>query len=318
MINEQPEKGQEIELNFLDVLNTIRRRFLLILLVVVVFVFGSILRLQDIEPIYKSTATLLVQAPNTSAQDDPFANFSMSELWKETYVEMIKGDPVIKETVKRIYYPVFTVGQIRGSLSVEAIKDTLLLKVSSLNTNKGYAKKIVDTVCEVFIEKTADLYKSNIQASTKKLEKNINDIDLKIQNLQKEISETTLSKQQNTFKQEELKKLYELKSILDEQLSRQIINEQQIMPAVKVYQDGTIPTAPSNMKDSFTISIAAILGLFIGLLLAFLLEFLDDTIKTEDDIKRISNLRVLGVIPRFGLKNDSSYYSPYSQGKYYK
>jgi succinoglycan biosynthesis transport protein ExoP len=61
-----------------------------------------------------------------------------------------------------------------------------------------------------------------------------------------------------------------------------------------------------------------VLGLFIGLLLAFLLEYLDDTIKTEEDVKRVSNIRVLGVIPRFGLKADSSYYYPYSQGKYYK
>jgi capsular polysaccharide biosynthesis protein len=318
MVNEQQDQVLEGEINLSDIWNTLRRRFLLIVLVVVVFVFASILRLQDIEPVYKSTATLLVQAPSNSSQSFPLPDYSISERWTQTYAEMLQGEPVLKETAKRIYYPVFTVSQIKGSLTVEAVRNTLLLKVHYIDKNKTYAKKIVDTICEVFIEKTSDIYKASIQASTKKLEKNILDIEQKIEQLQKELTDGALTPQQISFKQDELKRLYELKSILDEQLSKQIINEQQVMPSVKVYQDGTIPSSPSNKQGSLTVTIAAVLGLFLGLLLAFLLDYLDDTIKTEEDIKRISNQRVLGVIPRFGLKNDSPYYYTYSQDKYYK
>ena len=45
---------------------------------------------------------------------------------------------------------------------------------------------------------------------------------------------------------------------------------------------------------------AAALGLVIGLLLAFLLEYLDDTLKTADDVERYTSLPVLGAIPTVG------------------
>ncbi|MBI2941981.1 MAG: hypothetical protein HYY04_16245 [Chloroflexi bacterium] len=42
---------------------------------------------------------------------------------------------------------------------------------------------------------------------------------------------------------------------------------------------------------------AGVLGLVIGAVLAFLLEFLDDTIKTTAEVERYTNLSLLGVIP---------------------
>jgi capsular polysaccharide biosynthesis protein len=41
----------------------------------------------------------------------------------------------------------------------------------------------------------------------------------------------------------------------------------------------------------------AILGLVLGLLLAFILEYLDDTIKTSEDVERFAGLTTLGLIP---------------------
>jgi capsular polysaccharide biosynthesis protein len=315
---ENEEQILEGEISLTDIWNTIRRRFILIILVLVVCVFASVLYLQNIVEEFTSTATLLVQTPSSTIQSSPFPDYSNSERWTQTYAEMLKGEPILIETAKRIYYPRKTKDQIKKSLTVEAVRNTLLLKVSYTDISRTVAKRVVDTVSEVFIEKTSDLYKSNIQASTKKLEDNITSIENQIEAINKDLYEKSLSPEDILLKQNEREKLYNIKSILDEQLSKQIITEQQLTPSVKVYQEGTTPTSPSNKKDTLTISIAAVLGLFLGLLLAFLLEYLDDTIKTEEDIKRVTNQRVLGVIPRFGLKAENSYYYPYSQGKYYK
>ena len=45
---------------------------------------------------------------------------------------------------------------------------------------------------------------------------------------------------------------------------------------------------------------AGALGLVVGLLLAFLLEYLDDTLKTAEDVERYTSLAVLGTIPSVG------------------
>jgi capsular polysaccharide biosynthesis protein len=41
----------------------------------------------------------------------------------------------------------------------------------------------------------------------------------------------------------------------------------------------------------------AILGLVLGVLLAFVLEYLDDTLKSSGDVERFTGLTTLGVIP---------------------
>jgi len=61
-------------------------------------------------------------------------------------------------------------------------------------------------------------------------------------------------------------------------------------PAVPV----PIPVAP---KTKTNVAIALVLGLLVGGGLAFLLEYLDDSLKTEEDIKRVLDLPVLSVIP---------------------
>jgi capsular polysaccharide biosynthesis protein len=88
-------------------------------------------------------------------------------------------------------------------------------------------------------------------------------------------------------------------------LADEFVNQQQIL------------MAPVNPTDRIEVSIldrptpgelfypktrqfalaAAALGLVIGLLLAFLLEYLDDTLKTADDVERFASLSVLGAIP---------------------
>src|SRR6185369_7387994 len=54
------------------------------------------------------------------------------------------------------------------------------------------------------------------------------------------------------------------------------------------------PVGPARMK---TILVAFVLSLLVGVGLAFLLDFLDDTIKTVDDVDRYINLPALALIP---------------------
>jgi len=50
-------------------------------------------------------------------------------------------------------------------------------------------------------------------------------------------------------------------------------------------------------KQYLIVLAGIISGLIIGIITAFILEFLDDRIKTEDDIRKISNLPLMGSIP---------------------
>src|SRR5215212_597316 len=57
------------------------------------------------------------------------------------------------------------------------------------------------------------------------------------------------------------------------------------------------PGRPSQPRPTLTAGAAGVLGLVLGLVLAFALEFLDDTLKTTDDVQRVLGLTTIGLIP---------------------
>ena len=79
---------------------------------------------------------------------------------------------------------------------------------------------------------------------------------------------------------------------------------------VNVLAEAEMAEKPSPVKPNpkLNIAIAAVVGLMIGVGIAFLLEYLDTTMKTEEDIEEVLQLPVLGLIspiPDEELKNTS-------------
>lgn len=70
---------------------------------------------------------------------------------------------------------------------------------------------------------------------------------------------------------------------------------------VQVIDRAVLPERPVKPRIKLNIAIAGVLGLFIGVGLAFLLDFMDTSIKTKDEVEEILGLPVLGQIPDFDL-----------------
>ncbi len=66
---------------------------------------------------------------------------------------------------------------------------------------------------------------------------------------------------------------------------------------VQVIDEAQVPDIPIKPRPSLNMVIAGVLGLMVSIFLVFLLEYLDSTIKTPDDIERYLNLPVIGTIP---------------------
>ncbi|MGL5257505.1 MAG: YveK family protein [Proteocatella sp.] len=76
----------------------------------------------------------------------------------------------------------------------------------------------------------------------------------------------------------------------------------EVMRILKVNNVETIDKAipmekPINVKTTLNLAISMILGLMMGVFVAFVLEYMDNTIKTESDIEKYFDLPVLGLIP---------------------
>ncbi|NLY78042.1 MAG: hypothetical protein GX080_08190 [Tissierellia bacterium] len=66
---------------------------------------------------------------------------------------------------------------------------------------------------------------------------------------------------------------------------------------IQVIDEARVPDKPIKPRPMLNMAIAGVLGLMIGVFITFLLEFLDNTIKTPDDVERHLELPVIGTIP---------------------
>lgn len=74
---------------------------------------------------------------------------------------------------------------------------------------------------------------------------------------------------------------------------------------VNILSEADVPEdlSPVSPKPLLNIAIAFVVGLMLGVGLAFLIEYFDNTIKTEQDIEKYLELPVLGVITTFDMED---------------
>lgn len=77
----------------------------------------------------------------------------------------------------------------------------------------------------------------------------------------------------------------------------QNVKDIMLVENVQIIDKAQVPDKPVSPRPKLNIAIAGVLGLMAGVFLAFLLEYLDNTIKTPEDVKRYLGLPVIGTIP---------------------
>ena len=65
---------------------------------------------------------------------------------------------------------------------------------------------------------------------------------------------------------------------------------------VQVLDDAIVPTSHIKPRPKLNMAIAGVLGMMISIFVVFLLEYLDSTIKTPEDIEKYLGLSVIGTI----------------------
>ena len=86
---------------------------------------------------------------------------------------------------------------------------------------------------------------------------------------------------------------------------------------IRIVDRADIPISPSSPKKLRNILLALFLGLFGGVGLALLMEYLDNSVKSVEDVERYSGLPTLGVVPPFGENSKAyGYYYAYISEEY--
>jgi len=83
---------------------------------------------------------------------------------------------------------------------------------------------------------------------------------------------------------------------------------------IRIVDPAEVPDIPIRPRRSLNLVISSIAGLLLGVALAFLQEYMDDSVKSLEDVGRYLNVPSLGVIPKLESVSARALYGVYGRG----
>jgi len=246
-------------------------------------------------PIYQATAMLVVtQGAGATSTDTAYADILTSERLASTYARLLVSRPVLQETARRLGIESEPLGD---AVTVSSVRDTQLLEVSVEGPNPELIAQIGNVLPAVFIEQNQELMLGRMSESKASLEREIANVEGDIARTQEALNaatddtqrirlETSLAQYRSTYSN----------IVFSYQQIR--LAEAQATDNIVVAEPAEVPLRPIRPRTMTNTLLAAVVGAMIAVGAAFLIEYLDDTIKTPDDVARVSGLSTLGAIAR--------------------
>jgi capsular exopolysaccharide synthesis family protein len=229
-------------------LRLLRRWWLALLLVMLVFALPAYQYTRSQPHIYRATATVFVNqtaAPGSVTYSDALLNQQLVK----TYSRMAEQPVVLAEVAGRLQLSL-SAGRLAGMVSVSPVRDTQLFEVAVTGRDPALIRDIANTTAQVFID------------------------------------------QQNAFLP----------------AGQQASGLRMAQPAL----EPVVPIGPHPVRNAV---LAALLGLFVAAGVISLLEYLDDTVKTPEDLEKIASLATLGAVARIPKADARRYGQLVTNGK---
>jgi succinoglycan biosynthesis transport protein ExoP len=294
-----PESGTR-ELELRDYIGVLRRRKGIIALAVAVVVGAALIVSYLKTPIYEATSEVLVR-PRTSQQIlTPNANQNQggdAQRAIDTEIKVLQSRTVEQAVRKEL-------GRV-PSVSASGAGQTDVISVSVRSTNAQQAARDANTYARTYLEVRRNQAVDDFLSAGQEVQAKIVDLQHQIDALPAASPrpDPNVDAQRQSFEQQQA-------------YYRQQLDQLQVAAQISQSGGGQVvsrATTPSSPVEPNTIRnglIALALGLLLGVGLAFLREYLDDSIRTKEDLERASDgLPVVGLIPAVAVwKNQNAPY----------
>ncbi len=255
---------------------------------------------KSMTPIYSASSRYLIDEAPGSGSSNEYSQLLTEQKLAQTYVEIATARPVIEETIIRLGLP-YSVNNLRNMVSVRAPADTQILIVTVEDPDPQRAANIANTVGEVFIDlnqaRESLRYAEPIntwQARMDSIAVDIADIERAMSDLgEAESAEqlAILARLQTDLNEAQIRYTDAFNS-LNELQQDQAKESSNIVP-IESAKASTIPISPRTMTNTI---LAVFAGIFAAVGFVFLIEYLDDTVKNQEQVLSDTGLSSLGAI----------------------
>jgi non-specific protein-tyrosine kinase len=251
-------------------------------------------------PVYQASTKLLVNQSSTSNQVNlAYQDILMSQQLARTYANLLSDRPVVEETARRLNLPTDqkTVARLQSGISVTPIRDTQLMEVRVEGENPELITLIANTLPEVFIERNQQLQLGRVMGLKTSVENEIANVQEDIARTQNSLADATDDVQRQRYEASLAQYRSTLSSLVNNYQQIRLA-EAQATNNLIVVKPAVAPQTPIRPRTTTNVLRAAVVGAMIAIGAAFLIEYLDDTVKSPDDVTRVSGLSTLGAIAR--------------------
>ncbi len=273
----------------------------LIILAVVLSGAAAYLVSSQMTPVYQATTAILInQAPSTRSSD--YASLLTSERLTQTYSQLLTKRPVLQGVVDALqqdYNVLIDIEDLNGAIDVNPVQDTQIIEIKVRHTNPVLAAQIANELVAVFSRTIQDTQSARYAETKNSLQQQLEDLGQRIEAdslaLQNLDNSPEAQAERNRL-ETQLNQNRQLYASLLQTFEQVRLAEAESISTVIQADPATIPERPISPKVLQNTLLAAIVGGMLAVGGIFLVEALDDTVKTPDDVTRVTGLPVLGVV----------------------
>jgi capsular polysaccharide biosynthesis protein/MinD-like ATPase involved in chromosome partitioning or flagellar assembly len=264
-------------------------------------IFGSVGTLiisLFLPPVYQASALVNVNSVPASTTSTSGNDVFSAQAQAVSYAILVTSPEVLQAAITKL--PGMTVDQLKSAVSDAPVDNTQLIEIRASADRPQEAADIANVVATTFVQFQETQEKTRLQNIADKLAQNLAQVKVTLNTAQQQLTtlQNTHATADSIAQQQSLLATYQstYTSLLSSNDQLQI-EEQQTANMLSVAQNAAPSNNPTSPQLVLNTMLGACMSLLVMIMLVLLHDWLDDTIKTVDDVVQLAELEPLGSIP---------------------
>ncbi len=251
-----------------------------------------------------STSTTLMVGRFTQTADPTGQDFYISQQLAQSYLELIRRQPVLQGAIDTLSLDI-PWQVLAGQVSATLVPGTQLIQITVQDTDPARAKTLADEMAQQLIRQSPTPVEQDQSQHRQFVSQRLGTLQAQIQEAEQQIKEL----EQRLALENSARGIQDIQNqieTLQQKVSTWQSNYADLLNFyegsrtnyLSVVEQATVPTTPVSPRVEYFLLLAAAIGFSLAAGAAFLLEYLDDTLKTKEDVERVLKLSTLGTITR--------------------